>query len=142
MSEMGNAALKSKAIIVLLTVVLFLNFVCLFFFNNLDRLVHYTLYDYGLQFSASWAGPYWANANLFVVAQIISIALLLAYVVFYIIEIRNRTLSNRLGYYSVLFVAILLNFFCANALYRIDFIVNHDLYAYDLIFSNSCAEPY
>lgn len=44
------------AIILLVDIMLI---VTVFLLLQIDRIVHGTLYDYGLQFSPNWAEPYW-----------------------------------------------------------------------------------
>jgi uncharacterized Zn-finger protein len=39
-------------------------FAVIFIVNNLNSIVHGTLYDFGLQFSNDWANPYWLYLNL------------------------------------------------------------------------------
>lgn len=43
--------------------------------KNVDSIVNVTLYKYGLQFSDSWAQPYWFYARMLYVTQFVSIAL-------------------------------------------------------------------
>ncbi len=44
-----------------------IGFLSIYFFNNIDSLVNYTLYDYGLQFNNAWAQIYWTYARAIII---------------------------------------------------------------------------
>jgi len=56
-----------------IAIILFFLFVTIFVVN--DKIVHSDLYNYGLQFSYSWANSYWINYNLMYQLSILSLFL-------------------------------------------------------------------
>lgn len=55
-----------SAIRLALVAVAFLSLLVMLLHNRLDQLVHTVLYSFGLQFSYTWATPYWVNSALIV----------------------------------------------------------------------------
>ncbi|MCW3982269.1 MAG: hypothetical protein NWE81_04075 [Candidatus Bathyarchaeota archaeon] len=53
-----------SAIRLALIAVAFLSLLVMLLLNRLDQLVHNVLYSFGLQFSYTWAMPYWVNSAL------------------------------------------------------------------------------
>ncbi len=53
-----------SAIRTALVAVAFLSLLVMLLHNRLDQLVHNVLYSFGLQFSYTWAMPYWVNSAL------------------------------------------------------------------------------
>ena len=49
--------------------------VIIFLLNNIDSIVHFDLYNYGLQMSTDWANPYWTYLRLSYVLLGVSMAL-------------------------------------------------------------------
>jgi uncharacterized Zn-finger protein len=43
--------------------------------RSIDAIVHGTLYNYGLQFSTTWAQPYWTYARILYASQFVSIGM-------------------------------------------------------------------
>jgi hypothetical protein len=111
-------------------------------FQPIDKIVHGTLYNYGLQFNYGWATPYWDNYAFYQNSLIIAATLTLLSVV--TLAAYHKKNVNLMAEISLLLSAASASI-CISAIYfltRIDNIVNETLYSYGLIFSNDWATSY
>lgn len=137
-----NLSLKSKATIILLGIIIILSISSLFVFNLLDAVIHHDLYLYGLQFSINWAEPYYANSSLFKVSMTITIIAAALCIMFFVNQIRKNNGLHKLLCYFLLIMVVVLGIFESYTMMRIDYIINHDLYSYNLVFDYNWAAPY
>jgi len=56
--------MKKSLLFLLLVPIVVSAGLAVYFLSSLDSLVHGTLYNYGLQFSYDWAGPYWSTFKM------------------------------------------------------------------------------
>jgi hypothetical protein len=105
------------------------------FFRRLDGIVNVDLYRYGLTFNYGWADQYWNSSNLYLYCQTLALILLGNSIAFFLSHIRNRNTFSSSASSLLLFAGSGLSFFSIYLLYRMDYIVNHDLYSYGLVFN-------
>ena len=65
----------SKLRIALVVLADALVFIALIMLSQIDKLVHGTLYSYGLRFDIAWAEPYWLMYKIMLVALVAAILL-------------------------------------------------------------------
>ena len=95
-------------------------FMVLSFFSliQIDRIVNSSLYDYGLNFSFEWAGPYWNILILFnglfvliILIDIISISLLLAHEAWFYSRIKSfSSIRSLLFFVGIAAIFLSINF--------------------------------
>jgi hypothetical protein len=76
--KLGNKGQLMKKQLLLIVPVLMTSVCLAYFVSMLDKIVHGTLYDYGLQFSYEWANPYWAMLRIVQVLLIMNAAFSIA----------------------------------------------------------------
>jgi hypothetical protein len=138
-----SMSILTKAIIILLMLVVVLNILSLFVINNLNlNIVNSELYDYGLVFSLGWAGEYWSYLNLLFISisTCIALAVLSALSLFFL----GKTQSNGPRAFSSFTLALgaVVNFLSLIVFFLIDNIVNSNLYNYSLQFNLNWYGPY
>jgi hypothetical protein len=128
---------RPKITLALLLSVLIVNLFSIFvLFPRIENLIHGELYDYGLQFSIEWANPIWNNSHLFV--NCLGIAMVLIA----LSAISVAVYAQKHDPFSKAFSALLLtsgaatNIFSLYPLYRLDQVVNNELYFFGLTFSD------
>jgi hypothetical protein len=134
--------LKTKTILALLIAVAIMDAFSLFLFTRIDTIVHVDLYKYGLQFNYAWADQYWSSFYLFLGSLTIAMVLIgisLASLFFYV---RKHNTVARIACQMLLLVGAGLTLLSVFFFYRIDYIVNNDLYLYGLQFSYNWAGTY
>jgi hypothetical protein len=80
----------------------------IYFFGNVDYVVHGELYGYGLQFSLQWANKYWMYAHLLLGLQGLSLAATIITIMLIFLGSRGliRVRSTRLVCYALIFIGI------------------------------------
>ena len=128
---------RPKITLALLLSVLIVNLFSIFvLFPRIENLIHGELYDYGLQFSIEWANTIWNNSHLFV--NCLGIAMVLIA----LSAISVAVYAQKHDPFSKAFSALLLtagaatNIFSLYPLYRLDQVVNNELYFFGLTFSD------
>lgn len=126
---------KLPIILALLLAGVIVSVLSLFFFLQLDHIVHTDLYRYGLQFNYEWAGQYWMYSRLILSSFAITTLLTGISIVFVILNARTHGASSRFFCYLLLLVGTVTSIFSALLLTHLDYIVHNDLYRYGLQFS-------
>lgn len=128
---------KPKIILALLVAVVLMVVSSFFFFEKMESIVHGDLYYYGLIFSYEWVNSYWANSHMYMYSLELATILFGISIVFFLFHMRNRkdTLSSYICS-LLLVVGAGMSFFSIYIFFRLNYIVNHDLYSYGLIFSD------
>ena len=126
---------KPKTIIALLVAAVIIPFFSYFFFKQVEYIIHHDLYSYGLVFSNSWADLYSLYSSLYVFSSLaIWFFLCVSIICFLVYDITKKN-GLRFACVSFLVFGIVLNFFNIYVLYRVDSLVNSDLYSSGLRFS-------
>ena len=126
---------KPKTIIALLVAAVIVPFFSYFFFKQVEYIIHHDLYSYGLVFSNSWADLYSLYSSLYVFSSLaIWFFLCVSIICFLVYDITKKN-GLRFACVSFLVFGIVLNFFNIYVLYRVDSLVNSDLYSSGLRFS-------
>ncbi len=126
---------KPKTILVLLVVAVIIPIVSYFFFFQLEDIIHKELYNYGLVFDNSWADLYSLYASLFLLSQASAWFLFGGSIVSFIAYDVNKTNRWRSVCILLLVLGTVLSFLNIFVFYRLDSLVNYDLYLYGLNFS-------
>ena len=112
------------------------------FFNQMESIVHSDLYSYGLISNYEWVDSYWANSHSYLYSIELAILLFGIAIAFFLLHMKKRnTFSSHLCS-LILVVGAGLNIFSIYLFSRLDYIVNHDLYFYGLIFSDKWFTAY
>jgi hypothetical protein len=123
---------RPKTIVTVLLAVVILAAFSYFFFIQIDNIVNVDLYNYGLTFSNGWADKYLFNARIFAYSSISSVMLFSGSIACFLgyNKSRKSLLSSACSWFLVIGSAssILSIYF----FYKLDFIVNYDLYFYGL----------
>jgi hypothetical protein len=106
-----------------------------FFVKEVDSVVHGDLYNYGLVFNFNWADKYWNYSNLFLYFQTLALVLFGNALALLLSHIRNRNTFSISASSLLLLAGAGLSVFALYFLFRLDSIVNSDLYLYGLIFN-------
>ena len=103
----------------LITGSIFFAFFSLFSLTQLDFIVNNSLYNYGLQFSYEWAGPYWNNLVILfglllatIIINVISILLLLTHESWFKKSVKSLLRINSLLFFAgilILFLSVNFN---------------------------------
>ena len=133
---------KPPIILALLLAGVVINALSLFFFLQLDHIVHTDLYRYGLQFNYEWAGQYWMYSGLILSSFAITMSLMAVSVVFVIVNARTHGTSSRFVCYLLLLVGTVTSIFSGLLFTHLDYVVHNDLYRYGLQFSYDWALQY
>ena len=123
---------KPKTIVTILLAVVVMAAFSYFFFIQIDNIVNVDLYNYGLTFSNGWADKYWFNARMFVYSLISAVMLFSGSIAFFLGYNRSRKtfLSSACSWFLIIGSA--LSILSIYFFYKLDFIVNYDLYFYGL----------
>jgi hypothetical protein len=133
---------KPKIILALLFAVLVMTAFSSFFFRQIDNIVNADLYNYGLIFDYGWADEYSANSNLYLYSQTLSLILFGNSIAFFFSHIRNRNAFSSVASSFLLFAGAGLSILSVYFSFRLDSIINHDLYSYGLIFNDQWYAAY
>jgi len=133
---------KPKIVLALLFAVLIMTASSFFFLSRMDNIVNIDLYNYGLIFNSDWADQYWANSNLHLYCQALALILLGNSIAFFFNHIRNRNTFSSFASSLLLFAGAGLNLLSLYFIFRLDSIVNRDLYSYGLSFSDEWYADY
>ena len=139
---MEKPKVRSKATLALLASLSILEVSFFLFISKIDGIVSGDLYNYGLQYSYEWAGQYWNAVSSFQFATLVStILIIIALSSFLAYRNKRSSVLKKVCYLTIAFV-IILNIFNIYFLENIDYIINHDLYLFQLTFSYNWANPY
>jgi len=127
---------KPKTIVAILLAVVIMTAFSYFFFTKIDNIVNVDLYNYGLTFNNSWADKYWLNAHIFVYSAISAIILFSVSIVFFLGYNKNKKIVLSSICSSLLVAGAGLSILSIYFFYKLDFIVNYDLYFYGLQLSS------
>jgi O-antigen/teichoic acid export membrane protein len=133
---------KQSIILALLLAGIVINTLSLFFFTQIDHIVHADLYRYGLQFSYEWAGQYWMYSGFITGSFAIALLATALSIVSLIVNARTHGAGSRFVCYLLLLVGTVSSIFSALSFTHLDYLVNNDLYRYGLQFSYEWALPY
>jgi hypothetical protein len=127
---------KPKTIIAILLAVVVMTVFSYFFFIQIDNIINVDLYNYGLTFSNSWADKYWFNARIFVYSVVSAIIMFGLSIIIFLGYNKHRKLVLSSISSSLLVVGSALSILSIYFFYKLDFIVNYDLYFYGLQLSS------
>jgi hypothetical protein len=127
---------KPKIVSALLFAVLAMTAFSLFFFNRIDNLVNIDLYHYGLAFDSGWADPYWTNSNFYLYCQALTLILFGNSIAFFLNHVKNQRTFSSFASSALLFAGGGLDLIAIYFIFKLNSIVNHDLYSYGLSFSD------
>jgi hypothetical protein len=137
-----HISFKPSIILALLLAGVVINALSLFFFTQLDHIVHTDLYQYGLQFNYEWAAQYWMYSGLIISSLSITLLVTGISAVSLAVNARTHGASSRFVCYLLLLVGTVTSIFSALLFTHLDYIVNNDLYRYGLQFSYEWALQY
>jgi hypothetical protein len=140
---MTTLTFRPKIILVLLLVTLLTTGLSIFFFTELDAIVHGDLYRYGLEFNYDWAGQYWNNSRL--ILGLLDVTMLLTGISLALTLLQARTPeTHTASRVNSLFLIIGMAAIIASMFFftRLDAIVHGDLYRYGLEFDYDWAGQY
>ena len=106
-----------------------------FCFKQIEYLINHDLYSYGLVFSSNWANLYSLYASLYTFSLLLLWFLLSCSIISFLAYDITKRNSWRSVCVSVLAIGAISNFFNVYVFYRLDSLVNSDLYVYGLRFS-------
>lgn len=94
---MGKKSLLQDQWLVRIVLILWLfsSAFTLFLFSNIDNIVHHDLYNYGLQFSITWASHYWGLADAIYICMIVPAVLSISVLAYDLV--RNVNVKKRNG---------------------------------------------
>ena len=133
---------KSSIMLVFFIAIISMTAFSFFFLKQIDSIVHDDLYDYGLIFSNDWADKYWNNLNLYLYCQTLALVFFGISTALFLNYIRNPSTFSITASSLLLLGGAGLSIFAMYPLYRVDYIVTHDLYLYGLTFSDEWFVPY
>ena len=133
---------RSKIILVLFMAIISMTVFSFYFMEQTDSIVHGDLYDYGLVFSNEWADKYWNNLNLYLYCQTLALIFFGTATALFLNHTRNQSTFSITASSLLLLGGAGLSIFALYPVYRINYIVNHDLYSYGLTFSDEWFVPY
>ena len=116
--------------------------ICYYLLQFLDLIVHGDLYEFGLVFSYEWANQYWnftgsIRTYIFITLFLLTLSLFLT-----VVNFRSFKKVIKIIICTFFMVGLFFVSYSAFLLYRLDFLVNYDLYNYGLQFSYNWIEPY
>jgi hypothetical protein len=126
---------KPKTIIAMLIAAVIVPFFSYFCFKQIEYLINHDLYSYGLVFSSNWANLYSLYASLYTFSLLLLWFLLSCSIISFLAYDITKRNSWRSVCVSVLAIGAISNFFNVYVFYRLDSLVNSDLYVYGLRFS-------
>jgi hypothetical protein len=133
---------RGKTLLALIVIAAVFNVISVYLLFSLDHIIHGDLYAYGLQFSPEWAENYYvhfwlAMGNVIAALALwgLSILLLGAYVA-------KRSQSALSAIPILLLISIIMGVLSIYAAFKIDSLVNTDLYNFGLQFNYSWAWSY
>jgi hypothetical protein len=128
-------------LVVLLSAGIVMTALSSFFFTRLDQLVNGDLYNYGLQFNYAWAGQYWTYSRL--ITDLLLITIAVTSFLFVLTTVGNRDIvETKIVGCALVIIAIVATVLSGSFFYRLDYVVNHDLYMYGLQFSFGWVNQY
>jgi hypothetical protein len=126
---------KPKTILAMLPAAVIVSFFCYFFFYQIEQIIHMNLYDYGLMFSNVWANSYSFYASIYLISLTLAWILFGSSIILFLGYEVNKNNRWRYACISLLVGGAILSFLNYYIFYRIDYLVNHDLYLYGLTFN-------
>jgi hypothetical protein len=126
---------KPQIIIAMLIVAVIVPFFSYLCFKQVENLINHDLYNYGLVFSNSWADLYSFYASLYTFSLLSLWFLLGGSIISFLAYDITKKNGARYVCVSFLVLGAVLNFFNIYIFYRLDSLVNSDLYLYGLRFS-------
>ena len=119
---------KPKTIIAMLIVAVIVPIFSYLCFYQLESVIHSDLYNYGLMFSNNWADLYSFFASLYLFSLLSAWFLFGSSIVSFLVYDISKKNQWRSVCVSFLVLGAILNFFNIYVFYRIDALVNNDLY--------------
>lgn len=126
---------KPKTIIAMLVAAVITPIFSYFSFYQMENIIHNELYDYGLIFSNNWADLYSLYASLYTISLLIAWFLFGSSIISFLVYDISKKNRWRSACVSFLIFGLLLNLFNVYVFYRLDSLVNIDLYNYGLTFN-------
>lgn len=125
---------KPRTILAMLAITVIIPILSIFFFFQLEHIIHNNLYDYGLIFSNNWADLYQLYAYLHMISQTLSWFFFGGSIVSFLGYNSQKTKRWRSACIFLLALGIVSSLLNFVIYYRLDSLVNHDLYFYGLHF--------
>jgi hypothetical protein len=67
----------------------------LLLFLDIDRIIHHDLYEYGLQFSVTWASHYWGDARAIYILMLVPAALSIGMLGYDVVSARSNSQKQK-----------------------------------------------
>src|SRR5512136_455693 len=67
----------------------------LLLFLDIDRIIHHDLYEYGLQFSITWASHYWGDARAIYILMLVPAALSIGMLGYDVVSARSNSRKQK-----------------------------------------------
>ena len=126
---------KPKTILAMLAVAVIIPILSYFFFFQLEYIIHNDLYNYGLIFSNNWVDLYQLYAYFYLTSQTLSWFVFGGSIVSFLGYNAKKTNHWRSACILLLAIGIVASLLNYVIFYRLDSLVNYDLYFYGLQFS-------
>jgi len=134
---------RPKVTLALLLAVIVVNvFSIIILFPRIETLVHGDLYEYGLQFSLEWADPIWDSSSLFLNCLRIAIIIMSLSAISVVVYAHKHDAISKAVSTLLITAGTGINIFSLYPFYRLDPIVNIELYSFGLRFSEEWYASY
>jgi hypothetical protein len=133
---------RGKTLLALIVIAAVFNVISVYLLFSLDHLIHGDLYAYGLQFSPDWAETYYVHFWLAMGSVIAALALWGLSILLLGVYVAKRSQSALLAIPILVLIAIVMGVLSIYAAFKIDSLVNTELYEFSLQFNYSWAWSY
>lgn len=123
---------KPRTILAMLAAIVIIPILSYFFFLQLESLIHNDLYNYGLVYSPNWADLYQLYAYLYIISQTLSWFFFGGSIISFISYNAKKTNRWRSTCLLLLSIGMIAGLLSLLVFYRLDSLVNYDLYFYGL----------
>jgi hypothetical protein len=133
---------RGKTLLALIVIGAVFNVISVYLLFSLDHLIHGDLYAYGLQFSPEWAETYYFHFWLAMGSVIAALALWGFSILLLGVYVAKRSQSALSAIPILLLISIIMGVLSIYAAFKIDSLINTDLYNFGLQFNYSWAWSY
>jgi hypothetical protein len=133
---------RGKTLLALIVIAAVFNVISVYLLFSLDHIIHGDLYAYGLQFSLDWAETYYVHFWLAMGSVIAALTLLGLSILLLGVYVAKRSQSALSAIPILQLISIIMGVLSIYAAFRIDNLVNTDLYRFGLQFNYSWAWSY
>jgi hypothetical protein len=128
--------------VALLTTVVILIVISLLLFQQIVAIVHGDLYSYGLVFNYEWSNPFMVNSYLYFYSLVLGLVFIGIAILFLLINLGDRDALSASACSLLVILGAAMIFLAIYSFSQLDYIVNHELYFYGLVFSTEWFDNY